>query len=318
MPNTMIVLPKPMNADLRRELIRLAGLLAPRQGYNLTQLKGVRVLRTETVLHDVPVLYNPGAVFVCQGSKRGILDGELYRYDEDHYLAVSVPVPFRMESDASADRPLLAIYLDFDLHLATEIAAEIETNRPERKSSKARSLISSEMDADIAELLVRMLRTLQNPLETSVLGSGLLKELHFRVMVGPQGGAMIAALRQRGTSGRILESLGFLRNRYHNVISIEDLARAAGMSIPSYYTHFKELTGSSPMQYVKSMRLHEARLKIARRETTIADVATAVGYVSPSQFSRDFKRHFGRTASEEANWVRQHLGAMGDALGDPV
>jgi hypothetical protein len=74
--------------------------------------------------------------------------------------------------------------------------------------------------------------------------------------------------------------------------------------------HFKALTGSSPMQYVKAMRLHEARLMIARQDSTIAEVALSVGYVSPAQFSRDFKRHFRRTASDEARWVRQHLGAL--------
>ncbi len=80
------------------------------------------------------------------------------------------------------------------------------------------------------------------------------------------------------------------------------------MSVPSYHVHFKDLTGSSPMQYVKALRLHEARLMIARQSGTIADVAASVGYVSPAQFSRDFKRHFGRTASEEVKWVKQHLG----------
>jgi AraC-like DNA-binding protein len=80
------------------------------------------------------------------------------------------------------------------------------------------------------------------------------------------------------------------------------------MSVPSYHVRFKDLTGSTPMQYIKAMRLHEARLMIARQSRTIADVAASVGYVSPAQFSRDFKRHFGRTASEEAKWVQHHLG----------
>jgi len=82
------------------------------------------------------------------------------------------------------------------------------------------------------------------------------------------------------------------------------------MSVPSYHVHFKGLTGSSPMQYVKALRLHEARLMIARQSTTIADIAASVGYASPAQFSRDFKRHFGRTASEETKWVRHHLGSV--------
>lgn len=292
----------------RAELVELAGELAPRSGYNFTGLDGIRILRTEAVLHDVPVLYKPGVVFVLQGSKRGILDGEVFLYDEEHYLAVSVPVPFRMASAASPERPLLAVYVDFDMRLAAEIATEVERRRPELTVVKARSLVSSRMEPDIEDVVLRLLRTLRNPVETAILGLSILRELYYRVMVGPQGGAMIAALQQKGPSGRILQSIARLRERYSSEISVAELACEAGMSVPSYHTHFKALTGSSPMQYVKSMRLHEARLMIARQDRTIADVATAVGYVSPSQFSRDFRRHFQRTASEEARWVRQHLG----------
>jgi transcriptional regulator GlxA family with amidase domain len=135
-----------------------------------------------------------------------------------------------------------------------------------------------------------------------------LRELHYRVISGPQGGAVIAALQRKGTSGKLVESVAWLRENYNSEIAVADLAKAVGMSVPSYHVHFKKLTGSSPMQYVKAMRLHEARLMIARQSRTIADVAASVGYVSPAQFSRDFRRHFGRTASEEAKWVQQHLG----------
>ncbi|MRH97036.1 AraC family transcriptional regulator [Agrobacterium tumefaciens] len=285
----------------------LAGQLAPRLGYNQTGLGCIRILRTEAVLNDIPVLYKPGAVFVLQGSKHGILDGEIYLYDEDHYLAVSVPVPFRMTSTASARRPLLAVYLEFDMQMAAEIATQLE-NLAGPASVKPKGLFSSRMDSSIEDVLLRLLTVLGSPVEVAVLGGSILRELHYRVMSGPQGGAVIAALQRKGTSGKLVESLAWLRKNYGSEITVADLARGVGMSVPSYHVHFKELTGSSPMQYVKAMRLHEARLMIARQTGTIAEVAASVGYVSPAQFSRDFKRHFGRTASEEAKWVRHHLG----------
>lgn len=107
-------------------MVALAGRLAPRHGYNPTALASVRILRTEAVLHDIPVLYRPGAVFVLQGSKQGILEGEVFLYDEEHYLAVSLPVPFRMTSTASPERPLLAVYVEFDMQIAAEIALQVE------------------------------------------------------------------------------------------------------------------------------------------------------------------------------------------------
>ena len=285
----------------------LAGQLAPRLGYNQTGLSCVRILRTEAVLNDIPVLYKPGAVFVLQGSKHGILDGEIYLYDEHHYLAVSVPVPFRMTSTASPRRPLLAVYLEFDMQMAAEIATQLE-NLAGPASVKPKGLFSSRMDSSIEDVLLRLLTVLGSPVEVAVLGHSILRELHYRVMSGPQGGAVIAALQRKGTSGKLVESLAWLRKNYGSEITVADLARGVGMSVPSYHVHFKELTGSSPMQYVKAMRLHEARLMIARQTATIAEVAASVGYVSPAQFSRDFRRHFGRTASEEAKWVRHHLG----------
>ena len=125
----MNLLPNPINTEprrsRRRELVGLADILAPRHGYNPTALNCVRILRTEAVLHDIPVLYKPGAVFVLQGSKQGILEGETYLYDEEHYLAVSVPVPFRMESTASPERPLLAVYVEFDMQMAAWIAMQV-------------------------------------------------------------------------------------------------------------------------------------------------------------------------------------------------
>nr|WP_259672408.1 AraC family transcriptional regulator [Rhizobium sp. NLR12b] len=288
-------------------LVALAGQLAPRIGYNQTAVSSVRILRTEAVLNDIPVLYKPGAVFVLQGSKQGILEGEVYLYDEDHYLAVSVPVPFRMTSKASPQRPLLAVYLEFDMQLAAEIAMQVE-RLAGPADAKPRGLLSSRMDSGIEDVLLRLLTALGSPVEVAVLGDSILRELQYRVMVGPQGGAVIAALQRKGTSGKLVESVAWLRQNYAGEVAVADLAREVGMSVPSYHVHFKNLTGSSPMQYVKAMRLHEARLLIARQSGTIAEVAASVGYVSPAHFSRDFKRHFGRTASEEVKWVQQHLG----------
>ncbi|HEY0122846.1 MAG TPA: AraC family transcriptional regulator [Rhizobium sp.] len=305
------MLSNPMNAEKepakRRELVELAGHLAPLQGYNPTPLHCVRILRTEAVLHDVPVLYKPGAVFVLQGRKRGMLEGEVYLYDDEHYLAVSVPVPFRMESVASPERPLLAVYIEFDMRLAAEIA---EQAGAQEASGKVKSLTSSRMEPAIEDVVLRLLRALRDPVELAVLGVAILRELHYRVLIGPQGGAMISALQQRGPSGRIVQSIARLRESYGSGISVAALASEAGMSVPSYHVHFKALTGSTPIQYVKAMRLHEARLMIARRDRTIAEVAASVGYASPAQFSRDFKRHFRRTASEEAKWFRRHLGEI--------
>ncbi|MBO9726846.1 MAG: AraC family transcriptional regulator [Novosphingobium sp.] len=292
----------------KADLVELAAELAPRHGYNSTSLPGLRILRSEAMLEDVPVLYQPGAVFVLQGSKQGFLDGEVYRYDADHYLAISVPVPFRMASQADAGSPLLAIYLDFDLHLAAEIAAAMAKPDTSHVREQARSLVSSPMEPSISDVLKRLLVALKTPQECAILGSGLIRELHFRVMMGPQARPLLTALQHEGAVDRVVKSLSEIRERYHEKLTVPALAQAAGMSVASYHSGFKALTGSSPIQYIKAMRLHEARMMIARREAPITKVAMQVGYASPAQFSRDFKRHFHRNPTDEAHWLREHIG----------
>ena len=295
-------------------LAKLAAPLAPRHGYNPTSMPGLRILRSEATLDDVPVLYQPGAVFVLQGSKQGMLDRQMLRYDTDRYLAVSVPVPFRMTSQASAEHPLLALYLNFDLKLSAEIVGTLdrqaEVQKRSRAVERARSLVSSLIEPAVAQLLDRLLRTLARPDELAILGPGLLRELHYRVLVGEQGGALIAALRGDGATRRLVDSLNLIRRRYAEPLTIAYLAREAGMSAPSYHAGFKALTGSTPIQYIKAIRLHEARWMIAMQTAPIASIATRVGYASPAHFSRDFKRHFHRNPSEEAGWMRHHLGEL--------
>jgi len=284
-----------------------ASRLAPRPGYNPTALGGMRILRSETVLEDVPVLYRPGAVFVLQGAKQGFVDGQIYRYDADHYLGVSVPAPFRMTSQASPEMPLLALYVEFDLHLAAEIAMMLE-DRGNIAREQARSLVSSPLSAKLRDLLRRTMSALAEPQECAILGPGILRELHYLVLVGPQGGALRAALYHRGPAGRIVESLARIRASFTAGISVPELAAEACMSVPSYHAHFKALTGTSPVRYVKAIRLHEARLMIASNRGSIATVAAEVGYASAAQFSRDFRKHFGRSATEEVRWMREHVG----------
>ncbi|NHO28847.1 helix-turn-helix domain-containing protein [Acetobacter farinalis] len=295
----------------RSHLIALAAKLAPRHGYNTTPMQGIRILRSETVLEDVPVLYRPGVVFVLQGAKQGFLNGEVYHYDADHYLAVSVPVPFRMASQADPEHPLLAIYVDFDLHLAAEIVSILEGQIDHDERARARSLVSSPMVPSIVDVLQRLLHALHHPRELTVLGPGLLRELHYRVLVGPQGGPLMAALHRNNATGRIVQSLMLIRERYTAALSVTEVAAMAGMSVPSYHAGFKSLTGNTPIQYIKAMRLHEARVKIAQRRGSIAAIAAEVGYASAAQFSRDFKRHFQRSPSEDAQWMREHLGEAG-------
>jgi len=291
----------------RQRMVALLHALAPDEGYNLTAVPSVRILRSDRALSRTPVLYDPGIVIVCQGCKRGFFGDQLYLYDERHYLAVSVPVPFSMETDATPERPLLALYLHLDLAMAAELAAQIDRQATGEPVEAPQSMMSTPMDDAMQSSVLRFLEALHQPLEAAVLGQGLLRELYFRVLTGAQGRAMREALSMRGPFGRIGKSLRLIHAGYAQSLDVTQLADEAGMSVPSFHSHFKAVTQVSPMQYLKSTRLHQARLLMVREELTAEAACHAVGYTSPSQFSREFKRLFGSTPAAESRRMRENF-----------
>lgn len=285
-------------------VITLARALAPCEGYNLTALQDVRVLRSDRPLVDTPVLYDPGIVIVCQGAKRGHFGDEVIVYDQAHYLAVAVPVPFTMQSEGSPERPLLAVYLHLDFALAAELMVELDRAGGVEPACSARSLMSSPMDDDMRHAVERLLQVLSRPLEAAVLGRGAVRELYFRVLTGPQGQSLRAALTQQGQFGKIGKALRRIHQDHASRLDLTQLADEAGMSVPSFHVHFKAVTQTSPMQYLKSTRLHQARLLMVREGMTAAAACHAVGYESASQFNREFKRLFGLTPAGEVRRMK--------------
>lgn len=295
---------RPVESASLASLAPLVQALAPNEGYNLTALPTVRLLRSNRPLARTPVLYDPGIVIVCQGSKRGYFGDRTYVYDAHQYLAVSVPVPFTMETDASAEAPLLALYLHLDFQLAAELMLEIDRHTSDRHQVQPESMMSSPLDTAMHSSVQRLLQALADPLDAAVLGPQLLRELYYRVLTGPQGGAIRAALGMQGRFGKIGKSLQRIHACYAEKLDVAELAQEAGMSSPSFHSHFKAVTCTSPMQYLKSTRLHQARLLMAQEGMTAAAACHAVGFESTSQFNREFKRLFGMTPAKEVRRMR--------------
>jgi len=294
----------PCTSDLQKQLVELVRPLAPVEGYNLTVLPDVRILRSDRPLSRAPVLYDPGIVIVLQGRKRGFLGDEVYLYDAQHYLAVSVPVPFSMETDASADEPLLAIYLRLDFKVAAELMMKLDECGPVHEGIP-RGLMSTPMDEGVANAVLRFLKVMNSSLEAAILGPDVVREIYFRVLTSEQGSSIRAALTLQGHFGKITKAIRTIHASFDQKLDIGLLADEAGMSPTSFHAHFKAVTSTSPIQYLKTTRLHQARLIMVRNGVTAAMASAQVGYESPSQFSREFKRMFGRAPSVEAARMKQ-------------
>lgn len=284
-------------------MVRLLDQLAPLEGYNLSALDDVRFLRSNRPLTRTPVLYDPGIVILCQGRKRGYLGDEVYVYDAQHYLVVSVPVPFTMETDASAAEPMLALYMRLDFKLASELLLQVDEALG-ATSAPPKGMYASPMDDSLRASTLRLLQAMSDPLDAQILGPALVREIYYRILTGEQGGSMRAALNRQGHFGKVTRAIRKIHRCYQQHLDVESLAQEASMSVPNFHLHFRSVTDSSPMQYVKSTRLHQARLLMLRHDMSASSAAFNVGYESASQFSREFKRFFGRTPLAEIEWMK--------------
>lgn len=211
----------------------------------------------------MPVLYEPSIIVVCQGRKLGYLGDRSFVYDAQQYLVLSVPLPFECETFASPDEPFLAISIRVDLAVIAELAILLDETLG-AAVSEPHGVYSTPLDAPLADAVVRLLEALASPHDTCVLGPAIMREIAYRVLTGAQGDAIRAALAQQHHFGRVAKALRRIHADLKADLDVETLAREAGMSLAVFHAQFKHVTATSPMQYVKAARLHQARLMMVQ------------------------------------------------------
>ncbi|EGT5710398.1 AraC family transcriptional regulator [Cronobacter dublinensis subsp. dublinensis] len=295
--------------QIKRETLALLEKLAPQQGYTRSLLDTVRFMRSDRALPRTPVLYEPCIVIVCQGCKRGYLADNVYTYNASHYLVLSVPLPFSTETDATPQEPLLAVAVGLDMTVIADLVLTLDGGQGAR-GTPPEGILSTPLDEPLADTTLRLLRALSHPQEAQILGPAIVKELYYRVLMGEQGGAIRAALASVGKFSRIARVLQRIHTDYAGRLDVPTLAAEAGMSAPAFHAHFKAVTRNSPVQYIKAVRLHQARLMMIRDNLSAATAAVRVGYESPSQFNREFRRLFGRTPGAETREMKQSFALL--------
>ena len=279
-------------------MVAMIQQLATAEGYSESALDGVTFMRCNGALARMPALYEPSIVIVIQGTKHGFHDGNIYTYDANHFLVVSVPLPFEVETRATAEEPLLGLIIRVDFALAAELMLDLNESVPDQERALP-PLFASLMDTKLGDAIFRLLEILQSSNESKVLGPSIIKEITYRVLTGEQGQGLRLAFSSGSHLSRVAKVLKLIHSNYHRALDVATLAQEANMSVPTFHAHFKSVTSSSPIQYIKAIRLHQARLMMIRKGVGAAQVSAMVGYESPSQFSREFKRYFGRTPVQE-------------------
>jgi AraC-like DNA-binding protein len=157
----------------------------------------------------------------------------------------------------------------------------------------------------MSDAIVRLLECLRSPVDAAVLGSGIVREITYHGLCGPQGPTLFAMLDRNGQLAQIHAALHRMHTRYTEPLNVARMAEEIGMSVSAFHHNFKAVTASSPLQYLKSVRLHKARMLIMHDGLGAAIAADRVGYESASQFSREFKRFFGSRPMEASKRVRE-------------
>ncbi|MFZ2448479.1 MAG: AraC family transcriptional regulator [Syntrophobacteraceae bacterium] len=265
----------------------------PGSGRYPTAIESLTLFRRDEPNQPENCFYNPLVAVIIQGFKRSIIGSEEYRYGENHCLVAGVDMPsVNYITVASPEKPFLGISLNLDKYLTTQLAAEIP---PSSRSGNGpcKGMAVADVDPDVLDAFLRLAELLEKPEQIPVLAPMIIREIHFRLLIGPQG-EHLRMVNTLGTqSNQIARTITWLRGNYKEPLQVDELARKVNMATSTFHRHFREVTTLSPLQFQKRLRLYEAqRLMLAENEDA-SIAALAVGYESPTQFNREYKRLFG-------------------------
>lgn len=290
----------------RDELIDRMATAMPTDG-TIEVFPGFRISRASKPSEPVRSVYEPSFCFVAQGSKRALLGGEIFRYDPRNYLifTVDLPVAFQVEQ-ASEKAPYLGFRLALDPALVASVVMDSEIQIKKGEASTKAMNVSS-VDADLLDAAVRLVRLVETPVERKVLAPLIKKEIIYRLLIGGQGARLNHILASGGDTRRISKAIGHLREHFDEQLKMDQIARELGMSVSGFHHHFKSVTSMSPLQFQKHLRLQEARRLMLGEDMDAASAGFRVGYEDPSQFSREYKRHFGAPPHGDIVSLRSRL-----------
>ncbi|MEL0631772.1 AraC family transcriptional regulator [Pseudoalteromonas carrageenovora] len=271
------------------------------EGTMETIIPGVYFHRATKSSPRQPLIYNSGIIIVGQGHKIIHFPDHQIKYGAGDYLVLGVPVPLECEAFTDNDLPVMGIAVDINPAMLHKLVNQIMQNKPLSASSSSAQIgavQSATLDTAMELVTHRLLTVLNNPIEAEIFGEDIVKELVYRVLCGPQGHTLIGLAMRDGHYARIARALSTMHSSYANQITVEGLAEEVNMSVSSFHRAFRQVTFESPLQYLKKVRLAKAKELITSSGSKANEAALKVGYTSPSQFSREFKRHFNKTPSQ--------------------
>lgn len=273
------------------DLARLIARHTPQPGVFGTPVPGVSLIRADTPGMPMPTVYEPSLCIIAQGAKTVSLGARMLHYDDVHCLVASVDLALIGQITAATPQsPYLCCKIDIDQTVLADMIVDQGSALP---PGEPPPLAVHPVGPDLFDAASRLLRLLDRPNSIPALAPLVQREILYHLLIGPQGPMLRHAASGDSHLGQVSRAIGWIRRHAHERLRICDVANTARMSVSSLHHHFKRITGLTPLQFQKQLRLQEARQMMIAEGVGAGSAGFAVGYDSPSQFSREYRRLFG-------------------------
>lgn len=287
----------------REELVERIGQAISEDG-EIQALDGLHLGRLSAPRDKVYSILEPSLCIIAQGSKVVFLGDRRYQYDPFNYLLTTMELPrISQVVEASREKPYLSIRLELDPNLVGSLLIDAGYHMQKRNSNAEATKVSP-LNVELLDALVRLIRLIGYPEAAPTLMPLIKREIIFRLLAGDQGAQLFHLMISEGATSSMAWAVEQLRNNFDQPFRMEELAQTLGMSVSSFYQHFKSVTAMTPLQFQKRMRLQEARRLMLGEDLDATTAAHQVGYSDAAYFSRDYKNLFGSPPKRDIQQLR--------------
>ncbi len=265
----------------------------PGVGNYPTSIDGVRIVRRDNTTEFLKCFYNPSCILVLQGLKQMLYGNENIVYTKGQYVVscTDIPVSSRV-AEANPEEPFVVLILELNSNLISNLILETKLQNTANTDGKALAIANT--DEELLDAFYRLAQLLdKSEAEQQILSPIIIKEIYFRLLTGPLG-SQLRLINTKGTrSNQIANAISFIKEKYNEKLNMDEIAQKVNMAPSSFYRNFKKVTQVSPLQYQKQLKLNEAQRLMLSGNYDAATAGYEVGYESPTQFSREYKKMFG-------------------------
>ncbi len=301
--------PEEIGGPSRLELAKLGRLIAayaPHDGSFELHVPGLHAIRLSRVNKEcVHTVRLPSLCIAAQGAKTMIVGQDMYEYDATHMIVFSVALPVAGQvTRASQSEPYLALKLDLDPHKIAELVLKVFPHGLPPTQERIGVYVAAVEDS-VVNAATRLMECLAEPCDAELLAPLVMDEILIRLLRSPIGVRVAQMGFAESSVQRIAKAISWLRENYSQPMKVEELADLVHMSVSSFHEHFKSVTSMSPLHYQKVLRLQEARRLMLSTMMDAGAASQRVGYLSASQFSREYSRFFGSAPTRDIAQLRQ-------------